>query len=370
MNRVPEIQGIRMHTATRSEGSVIPDGEIAHITHWNGTVTIKHGPGRKPLFSRVWFFDKIIVPEGEQGYIIDELGNYSETCGPRVVHVHPEGAYKPHQRHELAHYEAMVVINEDGIVHAHTGKTTPVVWVKDRERVHTFHWTGSRGDTEFKTPGALNINVLRLQDTQTYFAFPVRTHDNIVVLLRLMIYYGYDSIEKLLENNDPLGAMYNKIMATLVEYVATMPFEEFKEGTNEKISRNRIFHKEKAFFSALGIEIHDVILRAWEPTDAQVQRVLEKAATIQTEKSLDQAEHERKMAKFGFEGQELEKAQLLDQKRALASAAEGDREAQKMLTVYNALSPVVGEETARRILVLRQASEADALYITPSLLNG
>lgn len=369
MARMPEILRTKQDIGMKVFGTIVPEGEKACITHWNGRVSVKDGPLRTPPLSKVDLFTKVIVPEGEQGYIIDEEGNYTEVIGPNVSHIHPEGQYKGHQRFELANYEAMVVIDEDGKLNIHKGADEPTVWVRDRQRIHTFHWTGSKGDTEEKTPGALNIQRLRLQDTQTYFSFPVRTRDNIVALLRLMLYYGYTDIGKLMENNDPLGAMYNKIMATMVGYVATMPFDDFKEGTNEKITGHELFTQRLDFFREFGLEIQDVVVRAWEPVDIQVQRVLEKAATIQTEKALDQAEHERKMAKLTFEGVELDKAQELEDKRAQASANEGEREARKLLMMYSTIVDKVGEETARRLLVLSQAAKADALYITPSILG-
>lgn len=349
--------------------SIIPEGRIARITHWNGDVTIKQGPARAPLFSRVELFDKIIVPEGEQGYLINENGGYQEYTGPAVVHVHPEANYKPHHRFELANYEAMVVIDENGVVHIYQGSDSPTVWVKDRQRIHNFHWTGSIGNVEDKVPGALNIQILRLQDTQTYYSFSVRTKDNIIVILRLMIYYGYGGINLLMENNDPLSAMYNKIMSTMVSFVATLTFDEFKEGTNEKITGHPLFNQDKVFFSAYGIGIQDVVVRSWEPVDISVQRVLEKAAIIQTEKALDTAEHERKIAKLDQEKIELNKAKELDNLRLEAFAAEGSQEGQKLLSMYETLESKVGEETARRILLLRQAAAAKALYVTPTLLD-
>ena len=370
MERLPNIQGIKRTFAPQSFGSIIPEGEKARITHWNGKVALLDGPSRSPWFSRVELFHKLIIPEKEQGYVIDEKGVYEEVMGPNVVYIHPEGEYKPHQRVELANYESMVIIDEDGAINIKKGNETPTIWVKDRQRIHNFHWTGSQGDTEEKTPGALNIQRLRLQETQTYFSFPVRTRDNIVAMLRLMLYYGYGDIQKLIDNNDPLGAMYNKIMATMVGFVAEMPFDDFKEGTNEKVAGHELFTGDKHFFTDLGLDIKDVVVRAWEPVDMAVQRVLERAATIQTEKALDAAEHERKMAQLTFEGQELTKAKELDQQRSEAQEAEGEREARKLLMIYSTLEGKTGEDTARKLILLHQASKADALYISPTMLGG
>lgn len=377
MVRLPFLQGHRRDAddydeadEPRLNGSIIPEGRKARVTSWTGRVRIVDGPARKPLFSTVEIFNQVIVPIGEQGYIVNEEGDYQEVVGPEVIHIHPDGAYKPHHRHELAHYESMVVIDEDGHINIHKGSETPTVWVKDRQRVHTFNWTGSRGDTEEKSPGALRVQTLRLQDTQTYFSFPVRTRDNIVINLRLMIYYSYGEIEKLLQNNDPLGAMYNRIMATMVGFVAGLPFDQFKDNTNDQIANHPLFNTGKAVFEEDGISIEQVVVRAWEPIDREVQRVLERAATIQTQKTLDQAEHERKMQQLEFEGVELDEGQKLEDKRAKAAASEGDRDAQKLATLYNNLVGSVGEETARKVLVLKQASQADALYLTPAMLNG
>ncbi len=350
--------------------TIIPQEERARVIHWNGKISIVDGPYRLPLLAKADIFEKEVIPDGEQGYLIDENGNYQEMIGPTVVYIHPEGEYRPHRRFDLANHEAMVVIDEEGKYNIYLGSTTPSVWVKDRQRVYQFHWTGSRGDTEEKSPGALNIQILRLQDTQTYFSFQVRTNDNVVITLRLMIYYSYTSVEKLLSNNDPLGAMYNKIMATLVDFVATLDFDEFKENTNEKIARHELFTDGRTFFQEFGIDVQQIVVRAWEPIDRQVQAVLERAAMIQTQKTLDEAEHERKMNQFDYEEKELVRASQLDAQRAQTATAEGNREAVQLAAMYDGLKEQVGGPVAQQLLKLKVAGTAQALYISPQLLEA
>lgn len=346
----------------------------------SGKTKVVDGPKRIfTLFGTIALpFEETVVEEGMRGYLVDENGRFHRIEKPGRIFIHPIGGkWLPDKRFNLASHEAMVVIDEDGSSIPLRGETDPIVFVSARQRVREFVWTGSKGDTEEKSPGSLRPKdgILRLCDTQTYLAFPVRTKDNVTITLRLMIYYGYPSLEKLMERDDPLGAMYNKVISTLVEFIGGISFDEFKDRTGERIGNHPLFTNEQGndgleYFRGIGIEIQKVVVRAWEPQDRQVQAILAQAATIQTQRTLDQATHEQAMAKIGHEMVEIQGRAKLDDEKKKAAQSEGQRRAEELLALFSSLSGKIGEGTARQILLLHEARQAEQLVISPEMLTA
>lgn len=329
---------------------------------------------------KIWIFEtaKVFIPhvihEWEKWFLVDEKWKYTEISWPSVVRVHPEWEYIPHKKINLARHEVVVIIDEDWKYKIFQWSENPIVWVTSKQRLHTFRWTWSKWDTEEKSPWSLAINTIRLQETSTYFSFNVRTKDNIVIKLRLTIYFWYRSVEELLKSDDPTWIMYNKIMSSLVNYVAKLNFEDFKEWTNDKISSFELFKRQDKdnlwFFRKVWINISEVVVREWAPINQPVQRILEEAATVQTQKTLDKAAHERNLERIKYESIELDENTRLQEKQKESSKAKWIEEAERMKAIFSNIKGEVWLETARTLLLIMQASKADALYLSPEMLKN
>lgn len=358
--------------------TIIPEGEQAVVTRLSGKTEIVYGPKRvfTAFGTEVRFFRRLPIEEGQEGFLVDVEGHYVRIAGPKMIFVDPRnGRWLPDDRYNLATHEAIVVVDEFGTPTLKRGSESPVVFVSARERLMEFVWTGSKGDTGEKSPGSLRIEKLRLNDTQTYLSFRARTRDNVPLSIQLMVFYGYSSPEKLIVRDDPLGAMYNKIISTLVEYIGTLRFDEFKEDTGNKIGNHPLFTSREGdngleFFENLGIGIQKVTVLTWEPTDSSVQRVLSQVATIQTQKVLDESVHEQTMAKLANELKEMEERAKLDEQKKTAAQADGEQGATRLHAMYEILKGSVGEQTARQILILAVARDAKQLVVSPEMLNA
>jgi len=353
--------------------NVIPAGEKALVTSSGGVRTVVTGPKRVWRGSNVQMFRREVIPQNSRGTLVDENGKFSSVQGPSVVHIHPDGHFIPDLMRNLASHEAMVVIDRNGKYRIETGDKTPTVWVTMEEQIHEFKWTGSRGDTEVKTPGALRINCLRMQDTQTYVEYQVRTKDNIVAAINLMISFKFVDIEKLLANDDPMGAMYNRILADITKHVATLSFDDFKEDTEAKVTGIDLFTDTgRKWFDNLGISLETVVLRAWRPLDVNVQRILEQAATANAQKAVDAANHERKMTQLQNEDAILDREASLDAKRREAAVARGQASGAELVAMFDALTLApskISMETGERLLALTLASKAETLCLPPEMLG-
>jgi hypothetical protein len=122
-------------------------------------------------------------------------------------------------------------------------------------------------------------------------------------------------------------------------------------------------------FESLGIRIDSVSLREWEPVDKNVQRVLEQAAIVQTQKSLDTAEHERTMAKIGYEETQLTSTQKLATLRQEESKQAGIKKGIEMNALIEELKKVVDPAQAVALMKLHLASQAQELNIGSNMLQ-
>lgn len=352
---------------------LLAEGERAVVTSIFGKSKIVEGPASISKLNRIEKFDTIMLTELDRGVFTNELGKAETISGPCVVHIHPRGEFLFDTRVQLAKHEAIVVIDVDGKPKICTGDTEPVVYITKGQTIHEFKWTGSRGDSEHKTPGALRITKLRLQDTQTYVSYNVRTSDNIVAVVSLMISFKYTDVNKLLHNDDPLGAMFNRIMAELVDAVSKLTFDEFKTNTNEHITNVPLLKEKEgvnslSWFHQYGIEINSVILREWNPVDRSVQSILERAATANANKAVDEAEHERRIRQLSNEEIALDKERVLDEKRAESAKARGVASGMELSALYQTLTKTAGKAVADKAVTLTIASKAQNLSIPSQIL--
>lgn len=346
--------------------AVVPQGDIVRVTNLFGRQSDVIGPAVVPFWNRMERFKPVVIGASQRATVTTSDGREELMIGPARVQIEPQGAIWFHERHSLAAHEAVVVIGEDGRRRVMLGKDTPVVWVGPNERLHTFRWSGSKGDTEVKTPGVLQIQVLRLQATQTYVSYRVRTKDNMVADVRLMLSYSYADVDTLLINDDPLGAMYNRIMADIVRAVAEHDFDHFKANTATVVTGIPLFQPQgREFFRAIGIDFTEVILREWQPVDRSVQAILEKAATTNAQKAVDDAEHQRLLQKLADERARLEEEKTLADLRRQAAEHAAQAEGAAINALYNIIPTA-----AMPLALMTIASRASTLTISNELLRG
>ena len=112
------------------------------------------------------------------------------------------------------------------------------------EWTHEFKWHGSDpGDKAKKTYGALTFTKLRtIADQMYYNVREVRTKDDTLVTVKLMLFFELKSIETMLDNtHDPIGDFINAACSDVVAFCATLTYEEFLEKTsvlNEKVIKS------------------------------------------------------------------------------------------------------------------------------------
>merc|ERR1712228_276255 len=92
------------------------------------------------------------------------------------------------------------------------------------EWVHEFSWTGPADASDNineqgrKKAHAVKMSKLRTIPGKMYYDVEsVRTKDNALIAVKLMIFFHYHSIETMLDNtNDPFGDLINAVTADII----------------------------------------------------------------------------------------------------------------------------------------------------------
>src|SRR5207248_7456637 len=99
----------------------------------------------------------------------------------------------------------------------------------------TFRWHASRGGSRcvHKVSNALVVQKLWLMPDQMYHdVTDVRTSDDAVLTIRLMIFFELTDIDRMLDaTHDPIGDFVNAATSDVVAFTGRYDFEQFKRNT-------------------------------------------------------------------------------------------------------------------------------------------
>ena len=188
------------------------------------------------------------------------------------------------------------------------------------EWLHTFSWHGSRWSQGryIKVPGALEFQKLWLMPDQMYHDVPdVRTADDALLTVRLMIFFELSDIEQMLESShDPVGDFVNAATSDVIDWVGRYDFDGFKRNTGQ-LNDIDTYAQLKARAAQCGYKLHKVVYRGYGATEA-LQRMHDEAIESRTRLMLERATEQQ--------SQELEDAKL-ERQHARAQASRADEAA-------------------------------------------
>lgn len=163
------------------------------------------------------------------------------------------------------------------------------------EWLHTFSWHGAEGGSrgQPKVAGGLRFQKLRLMPDQMYHDVPeVRTSDDAVLTIRLMIFFTLVDIERMLDTTrDPIGDFVNATTSDVVEFVGRHTFESFKrstEGLNDLAAYEQLDNRAQQ----CGFQITKVVYRGYGATQS-LQHMHEKAIESRTGLQLEKVTEEQ-----------------------------------------------------------------------------
>ncbi|HTV47036.1 MAG TPA: hypothetical protein VMG59_01200 [Phycisphaerae bacterium] len=216
----------------------IADGERAAIWDIGGRRELVTGPKRLLLFRKRAILLKAFVAGPAQYLVIEHRdGRVVHERGPVSVWMDPVEHASIHMAEAISldANEAVVVYRQEQSKIARRIMRGPELFVPDpSEWLHKFSWHGATpADPRHKAPGALNFTKLRVIPDQMYFDVEdVRTADDALLVVKLMIFFELRNIETMLnETHDPIADFINAVSADVIDMASQLSFDEFKEQT-------------------------------------------------------------------------------------------------------------------------------------------
>lgn len=303
--------------------TTIDEGQRALVTDSAGKGEIVVGPKR--IFTwgrRLRALTRHVAHPGEFLIVRKRDGGQEHQRGPaelwRDPRVHASVEVEDVLR--LDAKEAVVVYakGDDGAV-ARRIVHGPAAFVPEPgEWLHTFSWHGSRwsGGRYVKIPNALEFQKLWRMPDQMYHDVPdVRTADDALLTVRLMVFFELVDIERMLEGtHDPIGDFVNAATSDVIDRVGRYDFDGFKQNTEQlgdlATYRNLVSRAEQC-----GYVIHKVVYRGYGAT-AALQRMHDEAIESRTRLALERATE--------LQAQELEDAKQVREHARMARNRDQD----------------------------------------------
>jgi hypothetical protein len=120
----------------------------------------------------------------------------------------------------------------------------------------------------------------------------VRTADDAVLTIRLMLFFELIDIERMLDTtHDPIGDFVNAATSDVVEFTGKHTFESFKRGT-ERLNEPETYRQLAGRAAQCGYRINKVVYRGYGTADS-LQQMHDHAIEARTKLQLDRATEEQ-----------------------------------------------------------------------------
>jgi hypothetical protein len=296
----------------------VPEGQQVLMTKRDGSMRILVGPQRVLSWFRTFQpMGHHVAHPGQFLVVRFRDGRQQHIPGPTVLWFDPRSheAITSQESLQVGAKEAVVVYTQqspDGEApRPHITQRIvygPALFVPEPGQwLHTFSWHASKGGSRGveKVPNALVFQKLWLMPDQMYHDVQdVRTADDAVLTIRLMIFFELTDINRMLDaTHDPIGDFVNAATADVVEFTGRHDFESFKQNTaalNDLTTYKQLLSRA----AQCGYKIGNVVYRGYGAAES-LQQMHNQAIEARTKLQLDRATEQQ--------AQELENYRLESQ---------------------------------------------------------
>lgn len=275
----------------------IKQGDRVAIWNARGQVRFVDGPKRLFLFRESVQTLVRHSAEADEYLVVRFTDGHAEHLrGPACVWFDPvvHDSIKAEKALSINAHEAVVVYRRSGKDVTRRIVRGPALFVPtEDEWLHEFRWHGADPkDRRRKVPDTLRFRVLRIIPDQMYFDVPdVRTADDALVIIQVMIFFELANIEQMLDQtHDPVADFINALSADVIDFVASRRFEEFK-GQTEQLNDLSTYPNLCSRAERVGYRINKVVYRGYAASD-KLQAMHDDAIETRTQLKLE-AETER-----------------------------------------------------------------------------
>jgi hypothetical protein len=294
---------------------IVEEGQSVLVRNPNGTMEVLVGP------KRVWrgrrMFQRMVHHVAHPGdYLIVRYrdGRQEHLAGPAEVwfdpRVHQEITCE--EMLQVAAKEAVVVYSQKEATSSVQRRIEygPTLFMpRPGEWLHTFVWHASEGGSEGvrKVPKGLVFQKLWLMPDQMYHdVTDVRTMDDAVLTIRLMIFFELLDIATMLEtSHDPIGDFVNAATSDVVDFTGRHNFDSFKQNT-DKLNELETYRQLAVRASQCGYRINKVVYRGYGAPE-RLQQMHDQAIEARTKLQLERATEQQAqdLESFKLESQML-----------------------------------------------------------------
>jgi hypothetical protein len=338
----------------------VREGERVLVTGWDGRSQVVAGP------ARVWKWFRTIEPMKHFVAYPEQFLNVRYRDGRQENMPGPAEVWYDRRVHlNIAAEEALQIAAKEAVVVYGRGPadevTRRVVHGPARfvpqpgEWLHTFSWHASKGGSRGvqKVPNALVFQKLWMMPDQMYHdVSDVRTADDAVLTIRLMIFFELVDVERMLDaTHDPIGDFVNAATSDVVAFVGRHDFESFKHVTST-LNDLATYAQLTGRAAQCGYRINKVVYRGYD-TSVSLQQMHDQAIEARTRLQLDRATEQQ--------AQELEDFKLQSQlARARTRREEQTAEVAHDLELARRKQEAELTQAEARYASRRQARQADA----------
>lgn len=323
---------------------IVPRGERVLVWERNGDVRTVDGPSRLMLLGQtVQVLERRTAGPDEYLAISCQDGRTEHRRGPAVAWLHPVtmNEIKVHLLLKLDANEAIVVYRPTAAGVQRRVERGPALFMPaPDEWLHHFSWHGADPrDHRRKQPSALQFEKLRVIPDQMYYDVEgVRTADDALLTVKLMVFFELVNIERMLDQtHDPIADFINAATADVIDFAATESFDRFKEKT-ERLSALETYAQLVKRAETTGYRVTKVVYRGYQASQT-LQAMHDNAIEARTRLRLEaeteqQAQNLADMKQARETGREkeqhsMEEARVVHQNRLNAVAAEAKLKAQR-----------------------------------------
>lgn len=275
----------------------IPQGERVMVLHTNGRITYVDGPRRIGLLTAKAVPLRRFAAEPHQFLIIRKKdGTTEHVPGPAAVWLDPviHQDIKIEVATKIDANEALVVYQKNNVNVTRRIVRGPALFVPTpQEWVHPFSWHGTDPKQNYrKVPHALQFTKLLVIPDQMYFNVEsVRTADDALLVIKLMVFFEICDIEKMLDQtHDPIADFINAMSADVIDFVGGNDFDDFKNKT-DALNQLGTYPQLTQRAEKIGYRINKVVYRGYYASD-KLQAMHDNAIECRTRLRLE-AETER-----------------------------------------------------------------------------
>lgn len=279
----------------------VEEGQRALMVRRDGRMEVVVGP------RRVWVghnrFEKMrhyVAHPGEFLIVRFRDGRQEHLAGPADLWFDPR-VHETVVRQDalqLAAKEAVIVYSRaaDSDAVARRIVYGPTLFVPaPGEWMHTFTWHGSDGGSQGqkKVAKGLIFQKLWLMPDQMYHdVTEVRTADDAVLTIKLMVFFELLDIDRMLEaTHDPIGDFINAATSDVVDFCGRRTFEQFKHDTGG-LNELEAYRQLTARAAQNGYRVNKVVYRGYTAPD-RLQAMHDQAIESRTRLQLERATEEQ-----------------------------------------------------------------------------